>query len=214
MKLENILENFLANIFAAVFVAIVVFFVSCIRNFFLERKLKEAISSNGVGIKYGLNPLVAEFSLQIHNYANAGVRVRGVVLICDKFSVELSPGQTLYQTPLSNEITRERFVRTYLSKDALTLDNNPHAILLPAKTMAIWYAKTDQISTREWLVKKVYVVFEYSTIFGNIAMVRVEAQESAFKLIKENFENLARAAYRKEPMGGVEMLQNKVEYST
>jgi hypothetical protein len=209
MKPEAIAENFLASILAATLIALVAYLFSRVRNFFLERQLRNAIDPNGVGVEFNLSPLVAKFNIQIHNYANAAIRVRTVVLVCDKFHVELTPSQTLFQTPLSNEAVRPKFPRKFLPRDILAPDNNPHAVLLPAKTMSFWSVDTQQVSSREWIVEKVFMVFEYATIFGNVAMVRIEAKGSAFDLIKKNFESLARAAYRKEPLDDSHSFANK-----
>ncbi|MFI5446856.1 hypothetical protein [Polaromonas sp. UC242_47] len=200
MSVNNISENFIASILAAAVIALIVFMVSAVRNFLLERAVKGAITSDGVGMEFSLDPLVAEFSVQIHNYANASIRVRAIVLICDKFHVELTPSRDVRQTPLTNEITRKKFPRTHFSHNVLALDENPHAVLLPSKTMSFWRVGTQTISSREWIVEKVYVVFEYATMFGNVAMVRMSPKDSAFKLIKKNFESLARSSYRKQPM--------------
>jgi hypothetical protein len=200
MNFANISENFIASVLAAAAIALIVFVVSAVRNFLLERAVRGAITSNGVGMEFSLKPLVAKFSIQIHNYANASIRVRAVVLICDKFHVELTPSRDVRQTPLTNEITRKKFPRTHFSPNVLALDENPHAVLLPSKTMSFWHVDTQTVSSREWVVEKVYVVFEYATMFGNVAMVRMSPEDSAFNLIKRSFESLARSAYRKQPM--------------
>ena len=58
--------------------------------------------------------------------------------------------------------------------------------------MCIWRVDLNQLSMQEYIVEKMYVIFEYPTVFGNTAMVRIEAKEYDFRLIKENFENLAK----------------------
>lgn len=174
---------------------------SWIRNLRLERQLKDAINPNGVGIGFDPFTYKGSFSLQIHNYANATIRVRAVVLITDKFHVELHPAKDkpIYQTPLSNEVVRPKFKRKHLSKGSLEPDNNANAMLLPPKTMGVWEAESETIGSREWIVNEVFMAFEYATIFGNSALVRMKATETTLKLIKENFERLSVAAHRKEP---------------
>jgi hypothetical protein len=192
IKFESVAENFLATILAASVISIIAVAYSKTRNFFFERSLKNAISSNGVGVHFNPEQSIADFSVQIHNYAKATIRARALVLVLNKFHVELKPNMMLYQTPLSNEVVRKKFPRQYLSRDILFSDNNPNSILLPPKTMCIWHVDLNELSIKEFTVQKVYVVFEYPTIFGNAAMVRVEAKEPEFKLIKKNFEELAK----------------------
>ena len=186
----NITENTLANIFAAILIALFVYFASTVRNWLLERDLRNAIDPNGIGIEFNKNPLSAKFSIQIHNYANATIRVRSVVLICDKFHIELLPTKQLHQTPLINEVVRPSFDRKSLSKEFITQDTNPDAVVLPPKTMSFWFVGTDMIASRDWVAKKMYVVFEYSTIFGNVAMIRVEVTGQSLNAIKEQFDSL------------------------
>ena len=139
--------------------------------------------------------------MQIHNYANASIRVRAIVFMADKFHVELRPSQDkpIYQTPLSNEIVRPEFKRSHLSKGSIEPDGNPNAMLLPPKTMGVWEAPPDVIGTREWKITNIYMVFEYATIFGNSALVRMEVTKLILELVKENFERLAIAAHNKQP---------------
>lgn len=203
MKCDAIAENFLASIFAAAVIALMAFLFSWLRNFFLERQLQNLINTNGVGIEFSLSPLVAKFNLQIHNYADAAIRVRTVVLVCKEFFVELSPTHNILQTPLSNEVVRPVFSRKLMPKDILSPDNNPHAVLLPAKTMSFWTADTPKVSDREWIVESVFMVCEYATIFGHVAMVRIEIKGAAFDLIKKEFESLACAAFRREPLASL-----------
>jgi hypothetical protein len=122
-------------------------------------------------------------------------------MMMDRAHLELTPaqGRPIYQTPLSNEITRPKFRRKHLSKGPLEPDNNPNSMLLPPKTMGIWEIRTETFTSREWIVENVYVVFEYATIFGNGALVRMKVADPVLRLIKENFEPLARAVHREEP---------------
>lgn len=201
MNYSDIAENVVAALLSALAITAIVWAISWTRNILLERKLKDAINPNGVGIDYDASKNRGTFSLQIHNYANAAIRVRAVVLKTDKFHVELRPaeGKPIYQTPLSNEIVRHKFKRKHLSKGVLEPDGNPNSMLLPPKTMGVWEVKSETITSREWIVESVYVVFEYATIFGNSALVRVKAKESTLRLVKQNFEPLWRAIHRKEP---------------
>jgi len=139
--------------------------------------------------------------LQVHNYADATVRVRAIVFIADKFHVELEPdpGGKIYQTPLNNEITRKKFKRKHLSKGSLDPDNNPNSVLLPPKTMSVWRVHPETIGNREWKIVDIFMVFEYATIFGNSALVRMKAKESTLKLVKDNFEPLSSSAHNKQP---------------
>ena len=132
---SEILNEFIASILAAVFIAVVAWVYSWSRNLLLERALEEAIDPNGIGTEFNLNPLHATFTLQIHNYANAYIRVRTVIFIAEKFHIELEPDSKLglFQTPLSNEAIREKFDRKHLSGASLGLDNNPHSFLLHQK---------------------------------------------------------------------------------
>lgn len=197
----NIAENLIAGITAAIVIAVGAWIVSWIRNVLLERQLKEAINPNGVGT--GFDPLTfkGSFSLQIHNYANATIRVRSVVLITDKFHVELHPAKDkpIYQTPLTNEVVRPKFKRKHLSKGSLEPDNNSNSMLLPPKTMGVWQVDSETIGSREWIVNDIFMAFEYATIFGNSALVRMKATETTLRLVKDNFERLSQASHRKQP---------------
>lgn len=201
MNYQNICENVIAAILSAILLAGIAWLWSWVRNLRLESKLKEAINPNGVGIGFDQNTHQGTFSLQIHNYANASIRVRAVVFMADKFHVELRPAKDkpIYQTPLSNEVVRPKFKRMHLSKGSIEPDDNPNAMLLPPKTMGVWEVPSDVIGTREWKVTNIYMAFEYATIFGNSALVRMEATKSTLELVKENFERLAIAAHNKQP---------------
>jgi hypothetical protein len=203
MQPSAIFESLIASLAAASVIAAIAWLYSWCRNMFLERALKDSINPNGVGVGFRLHPLLAEFTLQIHNYANAAIRVRAVIFVADKFHIELEPEpkRLIFQTPLSNEAIRPKFKRKSLSRAVLQPDNNPHSILLPSKTMSVWRVRPQTIEQHEWIIKRVFVVFEYATIFGNAAMIRVEAKESSFKLIKSEFERLSNAAYHKVPIG-------------
>lgn len=201
MNTVSIAENVLAALISAALLGAAVWLYSWLRNLRLEAQLTEAINPNGVGVGFDPRTFQASFTLQIHNYANATIRVRGIVFIADRFHVEMRPaeGKPLYQTPLSNEMVRPTFKRTHLSKGSLEPDNNPHSMLLPPKTMGMWEVAPDTIGNREWIVKDIYVVFEYATVFGNSALVRMKVKESTLRLVKENFEPLAKAAHNKQP---------------
>lgn len=201
MNFQSVCENVVAAVLSAILLASIAWLLSWVRNLLLERKLKDAIAPNGVGIGFDQNAHKGSFSLQIHNYANATIRVRAIVFMADKFHVELRPSQDkpIYQTPLSNEIVRPKFKRTHLSKGSIEPDNNLNAMLLPPKTMGFWEVPSDVIGTREWKVADIYMVFEYATIFGNSALVRMKATNSTLQLVKENFERLSIAAHNKQP---------------
>ena len=79
-------------------------------------------------------------------------------------------------------------------------DNNPHSKILPPKTMAIWEVVPDAIGQHDWKLKHGYIVFEYPTLFGNTAMVRLEIPEVHFKLIKESFEELNTCFRERRPL--------------
>jgi len=211
MQLSAIFEGLISTLAAAGVVAASAWLYSWCRNMLLERALKDSIKPYGVGVGFRLHPLLTEFTLQIHNYANAAVRVRAVIFVSEIFHIELEPEpkRLLFQTPLSNEATRPKFKRKNLSRVVLQPDNNPHSILLPSKTMSIWRVQPQTIGQHEWIIKRVYVVFEYATIFGNAAMIRVEANEASFKLIKREFERLARAAYHKIPIDDPTGIKNE-----
>ncbi|MGH8428342.1 MAG: hypothetical protein ACRES7_10250 [Gammaproteobacteria bacterium] len=201
MEVTKILEGMIASLLAAGVIAGVAWLYSWCRNMLLERALKQAINPNGVGVEFRLHPLHAEFTLQIHNYANATIRVRTVIFVSEHWHIVLDPDpqKRLFQTPLNNEATRKKFKRKRLSRGLLEPDNNPHSILLPSKTMAVWRVNPQTIGQREWVINDVFVVFEYATLFGNAAMIRVKVGENPLKLIKHNFERLSRAAHLKKP---------------
>lgn len=200
MDYTNIIENIIAALISAIVIGFVAWVVSWVRNTLLERKLKNSINPNGAGIQYDQANNRGTFTLQIHNYSNSTIRVRAIVLVADKFRVELKPSPLpVRQTPLSNEIALPKFKRKHLSKGALDPDNNTSAMLLPPKTMGFWEIKSESISSREWIIENIFMVFEYATIFGNSAMVRMEAPESTLKLVKQNFEPLFHAIHNKKP---------------
>lgn len=201
MNYSSIAENVVAALLSALAIASIAWAISWVRNLLLERKLKDAINPNGVGVEYDPSKNRGTFSLQVHNYANATIRVRAVVLMTDKFHVELKPAQDkpIYQTPLTNEIVRPKFRRKYLSKGSIEPDSNPNSMVLPPKTMGVWEVRSETITSREWVVENIFMVFEYATIFGNSALVRMKASESTVCLVKKNFEPLSRAIHRKEP---------------
>ena len=200
MNYQNVCENIVATILSAITIAIGAWLISWIRNLLLEKKLKDAINPNGVGIGFDPTTYQWSFSLQIHNYSNATIRVRAIVFIADKFHVELQPAKDkpIYQTPLSNEIVQPKFKRKHLSKGSLEPDNNPNSMLLPPKTMGVWEVSPETIGSREWILKDIFMVFEYATIFGNSALVRMSANEVTLNLVKDNFERLSKASHRKE----------------
>ncbi|HNP97209.1 MAG TPA: hypothetical protein PKJ63_16325 [Cyclobacteriaceae bacterium] len=197
MNYQGIAENIIAAFLSAGLIAGIVWVFSWVRNLLLERKLKDAINPNGVTVGFDQRTNQGSFTLQIHNYANATIRVRAIVFIADKFYVELRPAQDkpIYQTPLSNEIVRSTFKRQHLSKGSIEPDNNPNSMLLPPKTMGMWEVPSDTICAREWIVKDIFMVFEYATIFGNSALVRMKATDSTLQLVKENFEPLSKAVH-------------------
>ena len=201
MNFCNVTENLVSTILSAAIIAAVAWIYSFIRNLRLEAQLSDAINPNGVDVGFDQSTYRASFTLQIHNYANATIRVRAVAFIAEKFHIELRPvrDKEIYQTPLSNEIVRPQFKRKHLSKGSLEPDNNPHSMLLPPKTMGIWEIAPDTIGTHEWVIKDIFIVFEYATVFGNSALVRIKAKEPTLSLVKKNFEPLAKAVHNKQP---------------
>jgi hypothetical protein len=199
MNMVSVAENVLAALISAAFLGVLAWLYSWLRNLRLEAQLTNAIDPNGVCMGFDSRTCRGEFTLQIHNYANATIRVRSIVFIADKFHVELRPahGKPMYQTPLSNEITRPIFKRKHLSKGSLEPDNNPHSMLLPPKTMGIWEVDPETIGTREWIIQDIFMVFEYATVFGNSALIRIKAKETSLRLVKSNFEELAKAVHNK-----------------
>ena len=202
MNLPQYISDILSSLSAAAIIAAVAWLYSRIRNFRLERSLKSAISPNGVGIEYSLAPLSAEFTIQIHNYTSSYIRVRSVVLVAEKWHMELSPkeNQKLFQTPLSNEILRPKFRRTYITRGSIEDDNNPNSQILPPKTMGIWRLWSGAIGQHDWKLTHGFVVFEYGTIFGNAAMIRMKIPDSSFKLIKKCFEELNTCYRERRPL--------------
>lgn len=201
MNFCSIGESFVSTVLSAAFIAAAAWVYSWVRNLRLEAQLSDAINPNGVGVSFDPSTYQATFTLQIHNYANATIRVRSIVFIAEKFHVELQPAKNkaLYQTPLSNEIVRPQFKRKHLSKGSLEPDNNPHSMLLSPKTMGIWEVAPDTIGAHEWVIRDIFIVFEYATLFGNSALVRIKAKEPTLQLVKNNFEPLARAVHNKQP---------------
>jgi len=201
LSLNNLVEGCIYTIISAGFIAIMVWIYSWIRNRRLESSLAKAINPNGIGVNFDPETCKGSFSLQIHNYSTSAIRVRAVVMLADKFHVELRPAvnKSIYQTPMSNEAVRKKFRRQHLSKNVLLPDDNPHAMLLPSKTMGVWEVDSDVIGSREWVINRVYMVVEYATVFGNAALVRIKFDEGSLKMIKDSFEILAKAIYYKQP---------------
>lgn len=201
MSVSDITQDVVATVVSAIVLGALAWALSWFRNLRLEQQLGNALDPNGVGVSFDPRTRKAGFTLQIHNYANATIRVRAIVFIAERFHIELRPAQDklLYQTPLSNEITRPKFERKHLSRGSLEPDNNPHSMLLPPKTMGIWEVPGDSIGTFAWVIKDIFIVFEYATLFGNSALVRIKLKESALQLVKENFEPLAKAIHNNEP---------------
>lgn len=197
MNWITVSESTLANIFAAVAIAVSAWLASRIRNQILEKRLAQSLSPNGIGMEFNSLTKTAKFTLQVHNYADATIRVRSIVLIADKFHIELrrSTKHLLNQTPLTNEIVAPNFPRKIFSKGLLEEDENPHAMLLPPKTMGVWEVDPQTIGSREWKIAKVYLAFEYTTLFGNVALVRIEPNKQTLTSIRESFEPLSRALH-------------------
>ena len=202
MDFSTYLSDVLSALSVAAVITLVAWGYSWGRNLKLERSLKDAISPNGVGVSYSLLPLSAEFTVQIHNYTGAYIRVRSVVLMAEQWHIELIPSKKhdIFQTPLSNEVARPKFGRTFISKGTLEEDNNPHSKVLPPKTMGMWEVQPGSIGQHDWKLVRGFVVFEYPTIFGNAAMVRMEIPESSFKLIRETFEELNTCFRERRPL--------------
>lgn len=204
MDFSSYVSDVFSALSAAAVIALVVWGYSWGRNLKLEQSLKDAISPNGVGVSYSLVPLSAEFTMQIHNYTSAYIRVWSVILMAEKWHMELGPSKKheLFQTPLSNEVVRPKFERLFISKGVLEEDNNPHSKVLPPKTMGIWEVWPGSIGQHDWKLIRGFVVFEYPTLFGNTAMVRMEIPESSFKLIRETFEELNTCYREGRPLPG------------
>ncbi len=199
MNWNTVAESFISSILAAAAIATAAWAFSWLRNHRLENRLADSLSANGIGMSFNPATLTAEFSLQVHNYADATIRVRSVVFIADRFHIELRPrkDRTLFQTPLSNEILAPKFRRRLLSKGVLEDDGNPHAMLLPAKTMAIWEIDPTTLAQRKWKLEKVYMAIEYTTLFGNVALIRVEPKQQLVESIRNALEPLVNALYEK-----------------
>ena len=197
VKFSAIAESTFANMLAAIAIAAAAWCVSRVRNFWLEKRLARAISPNGIGVKFDQANGVATFTLQVHNYANATILVRTVVFVADKFHIELRPSMDrgIHQTPLLNEILSSSFSRKIISVGRFDADSNPYAMVLPPKTMGFWEVDSSVIDEREWKIRKVYVVFEYATLFGSLALVRIELEDKFVEAIKKTFEPLSKAAH-------------------
>ena len=197
MNWITVSESTLSIIFAAFAIAVSAWFASRIRNQILEKRLAQSLSPNGIGMEFNSLTKTAKFTLQVHNYADAAIRVRSIVLIADKFHIELrrSTKHFLNQTPLTNEIVALNFSRKIFAKGFLEEDGNPHAMLLPPKTMGVWEVDPQTIGSREWKIAKVYLAFEYTTLFGNVALVRIEPNNQTLTSIRESFEPLSRALH-------------------
>lgn len=200
MNYLSIAENVTAAVFSAVLVAASVWMYSWLRNLILERQLVDAINPGGVGVGFDQKTHKGSFTLQVQNCSNATIRVREIVLMADMFYVSLRPSRDkpLNQTPLTNELVRPIFKRKHLSQGSLEPDNNPDAMLLPPKTSGWWDAWPEDIGAREWIVKDIFMVFEYATIFGNSALVRIRAPASTLSLVKTNFEPLSKAVHNRQ----------------
>ena len=66
--------------------------------------------------------------------------------------------------------------------------------------MGIWEVDPNTIGAYEWVIKDIFIVFEYATIFGNSALVRIKAKEPTLRLVKDNFEQLAKSIHNKHPL--------------
>ena len=110
---SEILNGLIASILAALFITVVLWIYSWSRNLLLERGLEKAINSNNIGTEFNLSPLHAVFRLQIHNYTNAYIRVRTVILMADDYPIELHPDKKygLFQNPLSLEAQRKNSIK-------------------------------------------------------------------------------------------------------
>ena len=119
------------------------------------------------------------------------------MFIADKFHIELrrSTMHSLNQTPLTNQIVAPNFPRKIFTKGLLEEDGNPHVMLLPPKTMGVWEVDPKTIGSREWKIAKVYLAFEYTTLFGNVALVRIEPNNQTLISIRQSFEPLSRALH-------------------
>ena len=72
-------------------------------------------------------------------------------------------------------------------------------MLLPPKTMGTWEADTKLLAQRPRKVVKVFLVFEYATLFGNVALVRIEPNSTFTKSIQAILEPFSSALHGGNP---------------
>lgn len=209
MNWNLVLESFVSNLMAAAAIAGTAWAASWVRNHRLEQRLADSIAPNGIGMGFDPVTLAAEFTLQIHNYADATVRVRSIVFVAERFHLELRPrrDRSIYQTPLTNEVLQTKFKRKFLSKGALEEDGNTHAMLLPAKTMGVWEVDPNTLAQHKWKIVKVYMAFEYATLFGNLALIRVEPKPELVQAIRNSLEPLSSALHEKRYADALALFQ-------
>lgn len=197
MDTSSLSTGVLENLTAAAILAAAAWLYSWLRNERLEKQLSQLINANGVGVVYSQDHMQCKFSVQINNYSNATIRVRSVLLVGEtgQISLELNrdADHPINQTPLSNEIRNNKISRHSLFKNTLEEDSNPHSVILPPKTMTTFSSSVYSYVKLPLSVKDVWVVYEYSTIFGNVELVKQSASESTRKLITDCFNQLLSA---------------------
>lgn len=199
MNLVSIAESLTASLLAAVAIAMAAWSLSWLRNWRLEGRLTNALTADGVGISYDRKSRRGSLFLQVRNEADAIIRVRSIVLIMDKFFLELHPrnNQQFSQDPLLNAMMSPTFRRRWLSKEALLEDGNAHAQLLPPLTTATWELEHASLAQRAWKLQRVHMAIEYTTLFGNVALIRVQPKAQLVAAVKKALEPLSSALHER-----------------
>lgn len=204
MEIIKVAEGALANLIAASILALVAWFFSLLRNSRLERKLEEGISPNGIGTGYDPISREGSFSLQIHNYSHVSVRVHQVILLAAEgqahIQMEYDRERGVYQTPLLNEVLQPDFSKKHLAKGFSDNEYDGIYINMPPKTMGIWHVNPKRLGERKWFIREVFFVIEYPTIFGNSALVKLQANEDTLKSIRENFSRVCKCVRENIPL--------------
>ncbi|WP_143704008.1 MULTISPECIES: hypothetical protein [Luteimonas] len=197
MDIISLLADVSKSLVAAAVLGAIAWIYSWLRNKRLERQLAQLINANGVGVTYSQDQMQCNFSVQIDNYSNATIRVRSVLLVGEpgQISLELYRDTTtpINQTPLSNEIRNRNVSRQSLFKNTLEEDSNPNSVLLPPKTTTTFGSPVYSYVNLPLNIKDVWVVYEYSTIFGSVELVTQVATDSTRKLISDCFTDLLSA---------------------
>jgi hypothetical protein len=194
MDISSFFLGILQGLFVAAILAGVAWIYSWLRNGRLETQLKELISANGVGMKYSQDHMLCIFSVQVHNYSNATIRVRSVLLVGKpgQISLELNLDRDhpINQVPLSNEIRSGKVSRQSLFKNTLEEDQNPNAVLLPPKTMVSFSSQVYSYVNLPLEIQDVWVVYEYSSIFGGVELVKQSVDKRTRELAAKCFADL------------------------